>query len=231
MLSLDLKFRYSSIVEYDYNSSSCTGGCDDYCRCSMIIDKRITKVKPLKVFNELKVTGVEKQEDYKFRKILGFILLKNFIKKAEFEVETCGGYYGEEVSGVRLVNPYDIELLIRGFNKLHEDPDEQLLYVLNKEYGYVLPRIKDLKGWSYKEVELGSIGFSEEVLMRTSADIVDGYAEFMFFNEGNFNHKERNLLPGIICDNNNRIVDGYHRLAACKTNIEDTKKISIISPD
>jgi len=225
---IEVDFWWNAIVDCDYDSHyPCHNGSDccdnDMCRCGQITNIRITKKDYLGVFDMIVADGKNKE----FNKILAFMLLKNLIRDAEFDAPVSGGYYGEEIGSVKPENEQEIKNLLAQFNSLSTSPDEQLLLVLGKEYGYVLPRLKLLKGWSYKRIPLGEVKFTEEVLMRTSNDIVSRYENFIFESD----RKDDPHFPGIICDESNKIIDGYHRLAACKRNLDDKKLISIISPE
>ena len=77
-----------------------------------------------------------------------------------YEVETRGGYYGEEIDKVSMNYNYDLEEDIK---KLYncKNNSERIQLILNIEYGYVLDDVKNLKEW--KVVKIDKISTKEEL--------------------------------------------------------------------
>ena len=107
--SIFRKTDLSWIVDYDYDRSGCTCGAEyGICRCTTITNTWISKVNAHEVVNELyrKHSRTDSEiDEYCFERIChAYKIYDNDL----YEVETCGGYYGEEVNGVYFENEKEI---------------------------------------------------------------------------------------------------------------------------
>lgn len=195
-------------VEYDYERSACT--CDayerlDYCRCTTIERAWVESINVKLIINELyKKYCKEPSEinEYCFDRIC--VAMKIY-DKDYYEVETCGGYYGEEINGVYFENE---EELVNAYNELLKlDSDiEKIKYVLELEYGYLIDKVKNTTSAYILNVNTGLIKLpQQEYFMRLSKEVLEDY-------------RDRKLPVAVCIDEKTKfsLVDGYHRFVANK---------------
>lgn len=204
------------IVDYDYERSACI--CEayergDYCRCTTIEHAWIDNINVNEVVKKLYDTHSRTDSDideYCFDRICSAFKIYD---KDYYEVETCGGYYGEEVDGVYFENEEKI------FNAYYEvialeTNIEKIKYCLKLEYNYLIDR-----------VESASLA---HILMMSPDNIRIPQTEYFIKLENNVieDYKDRKL-PVAVCVRNDgcyRLIDGYHRYIANK----DRDKVDII---
>lgn len=117
-------------IDYDINHDCETHGCDYICRCSTISNIKILSLNdPISVKNY--PTSV--MNDYCIGRLLSIHGSYNI---DNYEVTTCSGYYGEEISGVCFAHMGDLTSDINAVLSLPNDL-EKLKYVLLKEYSYL----------------------------------------------------------------------------------------------
>jgi hypothetical protein len=142
--------------------------------------------------------------------------------KDYYEVESCPGYYGEEIGGVyfekeeELVNTYN-ELLTLGSDM------EKIKYVLELEYGYLLDRVKFKTSAKVEEVDTEKIKLpQQEYFVKLSKEVIEDY-------------RNRELPVAVCIKNKDRfydvfdtytLIDGYHRFVANKE--KATMKIIVL---
>lgn len=202
-------------VEYDYDRSACT--CDayergDYCRCTTIERAWVESIDVKDIINKLYTKYCKEHSEineYCFDRICSALRIYD---KDYYEIETCGGYYGEEIGGVyfekeeELVNTYN-ELL-----NLKSDI-EKIKYVLELEYGYLIDRLTYTTSATIEEVNTEKIKLPQaEYFIKLSKDVVEDY-------------KNRKLPVAVCIKNKDRyfeafdtytLIDGYHRFIANK---------------
>lgn len=208
------KTNLSWIVDYDYDRSGCTCGAKfGICRCTTITNTWISKVNVREVVKELyRYHGRDDSEidKYCFDRIC--YALKIYDEDA-YEVETGGGYYGEEVYGVYFG---DEEKIIKAYNELFSLTSdlEKILHCLKLEYGYLLDCMKDVSSTYIAEVSVNEIILPQmEYFKKVDKNIIEEY-------------KNRDL-PIAVCiryGDKFRLIDGYHRFVANK----DMERVSII---
>lgn len=206
-------FRYSGI-DYDYDTDNSNCRCPDYCRCSKIVNKRITDVDLNSITEFIHRDIISKSKKSKEQKINDTFLkycihrlavLNHMYDTDNWYLSTCSGYYGEEIKDVIWEGGKQIEIDIS--EVINKSPNERIEYVLVKEYGYLLPR---LQGKKYIEelvsVEDIAVGNEQYIKKVDSGHYNDGY----------------NLPIGIyeFDGHKYRIIDGYHRYIA----FQNTKK-------
>jgi hypothetical protein len=206
------KTDLSWIVDYDYVRSGCT--CDDWpCRCTTIEETWINNVNVNQVIEELynrHSRDVSYIDKYCFDRICyAFKIYDKYL----YEVETCYGYYGEEVRGVwfedeeKICNAY--------YEMLALDTDlEKIQYCLRLEYNYLIKLVEHATSASVVEVFTSDIFPAQnEYFVKLSKNVIEKY-------------KDRNL-PIAVCvrdGNKYRLIDGYHRFVAN----QDKEKVDII---
>ena len=198
------KTDLSWIVDYDYERSGCT--CDDWpCRCTTIEEVRIDNVNVNLVVEELyKRHGRENSciDKYCFDRICHAFKIYD---ENWYEVRTCGGYYGEEVSGVYFDNEEKIFNAYYEMLALNTDL-EKIQYCLRLEYGYLLDCVESANAAAIIEAAPKSIRPPQtEYFKKVDRKIIEEY-------------KDRKL-PVAVCvrdGNQYRLIDGYHRFVANK---------------
>lgn len=212
-------------VDYDYERSQCT--CDayergDYCRCTTIDRAWVESINTKAVIKHLyERHGKESSEvnEYCFDRIC--VAFKIY-DKDYYTVESCSGYYGEEIGGVYFENE---EKVVEAYNEVLKFSSniEKIKYVLELEYGYLLDRIACMKAALIEEVSTEKIKLPQkEYFVRLSKEVVEDY-------------KDRKLPIAVCIKNKDRfydafdtytLVDGYHRFVANKE--RRTNKIIVL---
>lgn len=214
-----INFRKTNLqytVDYDYERSRCTCKAyerGDYCRCTTIKHAWIDDVNVNEVVRKLYETHSRTDSDideYCFDRICYVFKIYD---KDYYEIETGGGYYGEEVYGVYFENEEKIYNAYYEMLALRADI-EKIKYCLKLEYNYLIDC-----------VETTDFAYIIEV---SPNDIRPPQTEY-FIKLANYaieEYKNRNL-PIAVCIKDGskyRLIDGYHRLVANK----DREKVDIV---
>lgn len=215
-------FRYHT--DYDYNDYR---NCDDYgcneegiCRCGTIEDAHVISVKIPSIVNEIYANyfddtlaskrnstinsilgGVSKEIDiYTIDRILR---INKAYEPTNWEVQVCGGYYGQEIDDIILEDSTARKIeneLDKAFDII--DLTERIEYLLMLEYGEILPTLQGRK-YSIETVERDSIIFgSDDHYRKVNTKSLDHYSD-----------KNYTGIRGIalVKDDRYRLIDGYHR--------------------
>lgn len=204
-------------VEYDYDRSPCT--CDayernDYCRCTTIDRAWVESINVQDIIHKLyrihsKCKEHSEINEYCFDRICSIFKIYD---KDYYEVESCGGYYGEEIGGVYFENE---EKIVEAYNKVLEliSDIEKIKYILELEYGYLIDRVTDSTVATIKIVNTEKIKLPQkEYFVRLNKDIIEDY-------------KDRKLPVAVCVEEKDRfydvfdryiLIDGYHRFVANK---------------
>ena len=212
-------------VEYDYERSQCT--CDvyergDYCRCTTIERAWVEYINVKEVIEYLyERHSKDKSEinEYCFDRICSVFKIYD---KDYYEVESCGGYYGEEIGGVYFDNEEKIVEVFNEVLKLESDI-EKIKYILKLEYSYLIDRLLSVTSVSIEEVSTEKIKLPQrEYFVKLSKEVIEDY-------------KDRKLPVAVCIKNKDKfhdaydtytLVDGYHRFVANKNRA--TNKIIIL---
>ena len=200
-------------IDYDYERSACT--CDayengDYCRCTTIENAWIESLNVKRVFNKLyKIHGKEYSEinEYCFDRLCSIFKIYD---KYNYEIESCDGYYGEEIDGIYFDNE---EKIVEAYNKILEltNDIEKIKYVLELEYGYLIDKVANAVSAVIKEVNTEKIRLPQkEYFVKLSKEVIEDY-------------KNREL-PVAVCIKDEceyKLVDGYHRFIANKDRVSN----------
>lgn len=145
--------------DYDYDVyRACENGADccryDFCRCGVIQNARILKLPsniletymdefrpPLKEKSPKKYTVTKKQpwSDLEMYCLDRLFIINQMYDLNKYRVYATGGYYGEEIGGVNIED----STFRADVNKMLNMPDnEKIRFVLNREYGYLLPELE-----------------------------------------------------------------------------------------
>jgi hypothetical protein len=202
-------------VEYDYERSTCT--CDayergDYCRCTTIERAWVEAIDIERVINKLYTMYCKEHSEineYCFERIC---MVMKIYDKNNYEVESCPGYYGEEIGGVYFEKE---EELVDTYNELLklESDIEKIKYVLELEYGYFIDRVSIKTSAKIEVVNTEKIKLpQQEYFMKLSKEVIEDY-------------KNRKLPVAVCIKEKDRfhdvfdryiLIDGYHRFVANK---------------
>ena len=225
---LGVDFKYDLLYDYDNYTSCSESGCDEegICRCSTIEHAHVVSVNIPSMVNHIYdnyfdnsistkrnstintiLGGVSKEIDiYTIDRILR---INKVYEPSNWEVNICGGYYGEEIDDVILDDflAQKVEKEIDdAFNII--DLKERIEYLLILEYGNILPELKDCK-YSIQKVERDSVIFgSDEHYRKVNEKKLDHYSD-----------KNYNGIRGIalLKKDKYRLIDGYHRCSTSES--------------
>jgi hypothetical protein len=195
-------------VDYDYERSACICNAyarDDYCRCTTIGRAWIESIDTERVIDTLynKYCGKpSKINEYCFDRIC--VALKIYDKE-NYEIETCGGYYGEEIEGVFFEKEEEIVSAYNELLKLESDI-EKIKYCLKLEYQYLIERVANKTSAHIEEIYTKDIVLPQtEYFVRLSKEVIEEY-------------KNRKLPVAVCIKDGDKyvLIDGYHRFAANK---------------
>lgn len=214
------KTNLSWIVDYDYERSNCT--CHDWpCRCTRIERAWIDNINIRGVVDELYRTynlglyGRRNGHDsaineYCFDRICYAFKIYD---EDLYEVETGGGYYGDEVYGVYFENE---EKIFNAYNELLSlnTNIEKIQYCLRLEYGYLIDCVESATSVDIIKTSPNNVRPPQkEYFIKVDKTVIEEY-------------KNRDL-PIAVClrdGDKYKLVDGYHRFVANK----DREKVDII---
>ena len=200
-------------VEYDYERSQCTCNAyerNDYCRCTTIERAWVEEVNVKLVIRKLYTKYCKEPSEineYCFDRICSAFRIYD---KDYYEVESCYGYYGEEIGGAYFE---DEEKIVEAYNELLELKSdlEKIQYVLRLEYGYLIDRVLCATSATIEEVSTEKIKLPQrEYFVKLSKKVIEDY-------------KDRKLPVAVCIKNKDRfydafdtytLVDGYHRFVA-----------------
>lgn len=203
-------------VDYDYDRSACT--CEayergDYCRCTTIEHAWIDNINVNEVIRKLYETHSRTDsaiDEYCFDRICSAFKIYN---KDYYEIETCGGYYGEEIDGIYLENEEKLVRVYYGMLSLETDI-EKIKYCLKLEYHYLIGSVEVANFADIIKVSPNDIRLPQtEYFIKLESSVIEDY-------------KDRKL-PVAVCVRDEgcyRLIDGYHRYIANK----DRDKVDII---
>lgn len=202
-------------VDYDYERSQCT--CNayenlDYCRCTTIERAWVESINVNLIINKLYKKYCEEPSDineYCFDRICSAFKIYD---KDLYEVESCPGYYGEEIGGVYFENE---EKIVEAFNKILEleNDIDKVKFILELEYGYLIDKVTYRNFATIEEVCTEKIKLpQQEYFMKLSKEVIEDY-------------KDRKLPIAVCIKKKDKfcdlfdcyiLVDGYHRFIANK---------------
>lgn len=199
---------YHSYVDIDYDRETTDENDNFY--SSKIINEHITSIDFDSFINEY---------TYTLSALLQYIVdrlfrIYKFYDKNNWELSIDTGYYNDEYVSASFPQIHDIISNLYTIKSLSQI--EQILYILNLEYGYILPILQDKT-----TAEIISISPNEITSMN------DHY--FKKVNTQDQSIYNNYTLPRAVCINSHnsyRIIDGYHRTASAIHN--NLSKIDII---
>ena len=211
-LTSDWKSDDTVTYTYDNRRDCETHGCRDegICRCGHIENIHITAFDTSYLI--WKVLGTESNHniaDYCVDRLIRIAFRKGAPSPWDLSdlinIETCRGYYGEEIDSVKLDDSLAKEL-IKKLNHLDslKTEKEKLAYLLTEDYGFLLPELTEISNWEIvyingKKLNIGNYNHFKSLDPKKVAQ----YKDYDF--------------PRAICladGGKYRLIDGYHRIAA-----------------
>lgn len=217
-----VSFKYHTNYDYDAYRNCEAHGCDEegICRCETLENAHVVTVDIPSIVNEIYnsifdnslsskrnstinsiLGGVSKEIDiYTIDRILR---INKAYEPTNWEVQVCGGYYGQEIDDVLLENSVAQKIE----DQINEalsiiDLTSRIEYLLMLEYGSILPALQG-RQYSIETVERDSIIFgSDEHYRKVNTKSLDHYSD-----------KNYTGIRGIalVKDDRYRLIDGYHR--------------------
>lgn len=201
-------------VNLDYDTySDCEGeGCDGICRCSRIENAKVESIHYEALAEDIAPENLLTK--YCVERILRHF--KPLQDSSSWDVETEGGYYGEEIGKVKL-NEDVAETLSNILLALEDASDDKKVELaLTVEYGFVLPTLQ-AKSWSLEKVHLVNLELGQkEYAKNLDKKRIDDYT-FKFEMEKKHNRIDQ-TITGVAIESGSkyRVIDGYHRVTAAK---------------
>jgi hypothetical protein len=215
-------FKYSTNYDYDTRSNCISHGCDEegICRCTTLENAHVVTVNipsiANKIYNSIFDNSLSSKRNSTINSILGdiskeidiytidrILRINKVYEPTNWEVQVCGGYYGQEIDDVILENSVAQKIedqINEAFSIL--DIKSRIEYLLILEYGKTLPDLKNLQ-YSIETVERDSIIFgSDEHYRKVNTKNLEYYSD-----------KNYDGIRGIalVKDGKFRLIDGYHR--------------------
>lgn len=191
-------------IDFDYDRSCCH--CNDsICRCTTIENTTINKIDVDHIIDELyeRHSRTDSPIDlYCFNRICYKF---GIYDKDNYWIETCGGYYGEEIKGVWFEN--EEQVYDAYYNVLACETDaEKIQYILELEYGYLTEAIQNITVAELIETNPSNISPPQlEYLKKVDKDVIESYRDW------------KHPIGVCIRDNERyKLIDGYHRFVANK---------------
>jgi len=218
-------FQYCTEYDYDSQTSCSESGCDDegICRCSTIENAHIISVNVTSMVNDIYPSYFDKSLSTKRNNTINSILggtskeidkytidrilrINKVYEPTNWEINVCGGYYGQEIDNIILEDSIA--------RKLEEQIDEALSiielttrveYLLNLEYGHILPSLQNCQ-YSVETIERDKIIFGND----------NHYKKINLKNIEHYSDNNYSSIRGIVLkkDQEYRLIDGYHRCSS-----------------
>ena len=245
-INLEYKnFYYNTSVRSNTIYSCDISGCDEegICRCSEIENAKIEYVHVGKISNiiyediYLPNSKTSEREDklsillYGYSKELNLYTIDRILRHykiwepSKWDIEIMNGYYGQEIESVQIKSKLVKEIEDKIFFALCiEDMKERIEWLLELEYGSVLPKLKDCH-WSIERVDLDRIIFGSNTNKKSAVKEISKFEQSSW---GYF-YSERAYfgIMGVVYDDGVgfRLIDGYHRLLSTKS----SKKLVLVA--
>lgn len=222
----DIDFKdyllYNSESQYNCDEYGCSQ--EDICRCSTIkkttiletlnlkeIVKKIyghyfVNKKTIKRNNQINSILFGSTDDIDIYTIDRILRINKIWKSSTWFVNIVDGYYGEEIEGIRFNEVISNKIesqLNQAFDLI--DLNKRIEYLLELEYGKVLPELKD------KKFQLAVVNHSDIIFGSQSQREKVSKKNLEYYSDKNYD-----LIRGVVVksDNKWRLIDGYHRCFA-----------------
>lgn len=218
-------FKYCTDYDYDVYRDCHNHGCDDegICRCGTIENAHIISVKiPSmvdEIYSEYFDNSLASIRNSKINSVLGNITdgidsytidrilrINGVYEPSNWEIQICGGYYGQEIDDI-IIEDCVASKIEKNLEEAFDITDltKRIEYLLNLEYGYILPELKDCK-YEVDTVLRDKIIFgSENQYKKVATEKLSHYSD-----------KNYHSYRGIVIPKGDeyRLIDGYHRCFA-----------------
>lgn len=191
----------------NYHSS-----CYDICRCGTIVNAQVISVDTWSLAKRFSPDSNDLILTYCIDRIL---VAQHTYCEDNWDVIIDGGYYGDEIGGVKLI-PDLQNILASTFQNLlaQESDSDKIKFVLIEEYGYLLDSIKDLI-FSIELVEKDKIIVPNKEYKNTAGK---GIYDSLTY-EGPRGVLRETENGGLI------LIDGYHRFSAFENDEAEMKMV------
>ncbi len=225
-----IDFHYYVELDYDTNYDCINEGCDDICRCGTIENAVVENIDDFNGIRKL-AEAIKEASEKEFKKIsklnrlddnvLNYcferiVLALKLYKSEKFEVTVEGGYYGQEIGNVYLLEDVEKKLMetVESFY-LSLNPIE---FILNLEYKFIPNYLRNRK-WCLERIDIKNLFVSK--------------SEYLEKVEKNNRHYDKNYR-GVICvcipaEGKYRLEDGYHRYASQENKLDNNDKNRMIN--
>lgn len=188
-------------------------GCDSICRCSTIEDLRVSEVD-LHSMIEAATEGIKTKDPILTYCVTRILMLdKDLSDPRMYEAHTERGYYGEEIGNTTL-NDRVADRIVQSLTTLEslKTNKERVQYVLELEYGFLLPELKDVTDWHIQTIHLDQMAAGDQ-MRRVDRKRVNSYVETF----GRDKPVDYPVALTLCFDAfTYRLIDGYHRVTAAK---------------
>ena len=225
MMIRGYNFKYCTDYDFDTHTDCHNHGCDDegICRCGTIEDAHVVSVNISHMVSEIKSAYFDNskssQRNSKINSVLGNITeeidtytidrilrINGAFETSNWEVQVCGGYYGQEIDDIILEDSIATKIenqLSAAFDIT--DLTKRIEYLLTLEYGYILPELKDCK-YEVDTVLRDKVIFGSEGQYRKVAT-----EKLPHYSDKNYDSFRGIVIPK---SDQYRLIDGYHRCFA-----------------
>jgi hypothetical protein len=216
-------FKYSVSYDYDTEYSCEESGCveEGICRCGYITNTYLYNVDisdiTSNIYSDIFDNSISTKRHNAINSLWGItteidkytidrILRINKVWKPEFwEINVGGGYYGQEIDEVVIIEDMIQKLNIQLESAFEIDNlTQRIEYLLELENGFILDELKD-KRYSVSVIDIDDITFSNpEHRKRVLIEELEHYSD-----------KNYKGIRGIVKKDGNKfkLIDGYHRLS------------------
>jgi hypothetical protein len=217
MRGLNLKVStHIADVEYDRNYHCKEKGCREICRCGTISNVRIQSIDINSIFESINIHPYKESDinSYCIDRLLSIFRVYDCEK---WECEVCHGYYGEEIDYIYFSDCLNFNKALKKVLSL-SSLREKVLFLLEKEYGYVLPDIEKYEEVSIQKVEIRNINMGSQ------------YRKISVENQEIDYYDEENGIFGVCIgrDNDYRLIDGYTRIVNIKRECPEKRIVNMI---
>ena len=229
-------FKYMVLYRHDTVYSCEESGCNEegICRCGCITNTYLYKVDVFAIvtdiYSDIFDNSISTKRHNTINSLWGIsediekytidrILRINKVWKPEFwDINIAGGYYGQQVDEVVLIEDM-VQKLNTQLEKAFDIDNltERIEYLLNLENGFILEDIKDKK-YAVSVIDIDDVVFSNtEHKRRVLTEELEHYSDR--------NYKG---IRGIVKRDGNKfkLIDGYHRLSKTENKLV---KVLVIS--
>ncbi len=220
-----INFHYCLEIDYDEENNCEEEGCDeDICRCGRIYNASVREVNLKEIIDHIKNNCLDKKIikklnidvetlSYGIDRIVRHVKMYD---KTLYDVEVENGYYGQEIGSVYFNDDEKLQNILKEFI----ESDNPVEFLLNMEYGFVLPKLLNSK-WMIENVDINLIVAGRKE-----------YEKQVKIKDNPYNDKYNGVV--CVCYKDSgfyRIIDGYHRFSAVKSNIKSKNVYIILAQD